>query len=111
SPPHPGPSTARARRPPPLDRFRLLRIGRLRLRDQAQQPSPLLHDRRQQFLALFFLAPVNRRLPFQAAAKNSDSTLAAPPTLLPPPLPPPPTGTLVFRSLPPADCRCPSPPP
>src|SRR5208282_3944273 len=43
--------------------------------------------------------------------QNSDSNPAAPPTPLRSPLPLPPTGRPSVRSLPPADCRCPSPPP
>src|SRR5208282_642197 len=87
-------------------RFCLLGMGRLRLLGPAQQPPGILHDHRQQLLALFFVVPVNRRLPFQAAAKVAAQALP-----LRPPLPAPPTGTPVVRFLPPADCRCPSPPP
>src|ERR1019366_3870452 len=53
----------------------VIRVGRLCLLGQAQQPSRILHDRRQPRLTLRFVVPLNRRLPFQATAKIATESL------------------------------------
>src|SRR5208282_4180401 len=58
-----------------------------------------------------FCRPNQSLPPLSGCCQSSDLSLAAPPTLLPSPLPLPPTGRPAVRSLPRADCRCPSPPP